>query len=57
MITVIYAGLGGLLLVASYVRVSQIKWATKFEMSAGGSAALEQRIRAYDNFITSVRMY
>jgi len=57
MITVTYAGLGGLLLVASYVRVGQIKRATKFEMSAGGSAVLEQRIRAYGNFIESVRMY
>jgi len=54
MITAIYAGLCGLLLVVLYVRVSQRRLATKIGMGAGGDAVLEQRIRAHGNFIESV---
>ncbi len=54
MITGLYAGLCGLLLVMLYVRVSQRRLATKIGMGTGGDAALEQRIRAHGNFIESV---
>ena len=54
MITAIYAGLCGLLLVVLYVRVSQRRLATKIGMGVGGDTALEQRIRAHGNFIESV---
>lgn len=54
MITGIYAGLCGLLLVVLYVRVSQRRLATKIGLGAGGDADLEQRIRAHANFIESV---
>jgi uncharacterized membrane protein YecN with MAPEG domain len=54
MITALYAGLCGLLLVALYVRVSQRRLATKIGMGTGGDAILEQRIRAHGNFIESV---
>lgn len=54
MITGLYAGLCGLLLVALYVRVSQRRLATKIGMGDGGDAVLEQRIRAHGNFIESV---
>ncbi len=54
MITGLYAGLCGLLLVMLYVRVSQRRLAMKIGMGAGGDAVLEQRIRAHGNFIESV---
>lgn len=54
MITGLYAGLCGLLLVVLYVRVSQRRLATQIGMSAGGDAVLEQRVRAHGNFIESV---
>lgn len=54
MITALYAGLCGLLLVTLYVRVSQRRLATKIGMGTGGDAILEQRIRAHGNFIESV---
>lgn len=54
MITGIYAGLCGLLLVVLYVRVSQRRLATKIGLGAGGDADLEQRTRAHANFIESV---
>ncbi len=54
MITGLYAGLCGLLLVMLYVRVSQRRLATKIGMGTGGDAVLEQRIRAHGNFIESV---
>jgi len=54
MITALYAGLCGLLLVALYVRVSQRRLATKIGMGTGDDAILEQRIRAHGNFIESV---
>lgn len=54
MITSLYAGLCGLLLVFLYVRVSQRRLATKIGMGAGGDTVLEQRIRAHGNFIESV---
>ena len=54
MITALYAGLCGLLLVALYVRVSQRRLATKIGMGTGGDAILKQRIRAHGNFIESV---
>jgi uncharacterized membrane protein YecN with MAPEG domain len=54
MITGLYAGLCGLLLVVLYVGVSQRRLATKIGMGAGGDAVLEQRIRAHGNFVESV---
>lgn len=51
MITGIYAGLCGLLLVFLYVRVSQRRLATKIGTGSGGDAVLEQRIRAHANFV------
>jgi len=54
MITALYAGLCGLLLVALYIRVSQRRLATKIGMGTGGDAVLEQRIRAHGNFIEAV---
>jgi uncharacterized membrane protein YecN with MAPEG domain len=54
MITAIYAGLCGLLLVILYVRVSQRRLATKIGMGVGGDTVLERRIRAHGNFIESV---
>jgi uncharacterized membrane protein YecN with MAPEG domain len=54
MITAIYAGLCGLLLVILYVRVSQRRLATKIGMGVGGDTVLEQRIRAHGNFVESV---
>ncbi len=54
MITAIYAGVCGLLLVILYVRVSQRRLATQIGIGAGGDAVLEQRIRAHGNFVESV---
>ena len=54
MITSLYAGLCGLLLVVLYIRVSQRRLATKIGMGAGVDTLLEQRIRAHGNFIESV---
>lgn len=54
MITGLYAGLCGLLLVILYVRVSQRGLATQIGIGAGGDAVLEQRIRAHGNFVESV---
>jgi len=54
MITGLYAGLCGLLLVVLYVRVSQRRLATQIGIGAGGDAVLEQRIRAHGNFVESV---
>jgi len=54
MITSLYAGLCGLLLIVLYVRVSQRRLVTKIGMGTGGDALLEQRIRAHGNFIESV---
>jgi len=53
-ITSLYAGLCGLLLVILYVRVSQRRLATQIGIGSGGDALLEQRIRAHGNFIESV---
>ena len=50
MITGLYAGLCGLLLVVLYVRVSQRRLATKIGAGSGGDTVLEQRIRAHANF-------
>jgi len=54
MITGLYAGLCGLLLVVLYVRVSQRRLATQIGIGARGDAVLEQRIRAHGNFVESV---
>lgn len=51
MITGLYAGLSGLLLVALYLRVSQRRLAMKIGAGTGGDAELEQRIRAHANFV------
>ena len=51
MITGLYAGLCGLLLVVLYVRVSQRRLATKIGAGSGGDVVLEQRIRAHANFV------
>lgn len=54
MVTGLYAGLCGLLLIILYVRVSQRRLATKIGTGTGGDAELEQRVRAHANFIESV---
>lgn len=51
MITGLYAGLCGLLLIVLYVRVSQRRLATKIGVGTGGDAELEQRVRGHANFI------
>lgn len=51
MITGIYAGICGLLLVALYVRISQRRLTTKIGVGSGGDAELEQRVRAHGNLI------
>jgi uncharacterized membrane protein YecN with MAPEG domain len=53
MITGIYAGLCGLLLVVLYVRVSQRRIATRIGVGSDGDAELEQRVRAHANLIES----
>ena len=51
MITGIYAGICGLLLVVLYVRISQRRLVTKIGVGSGGDAELEQRVRAHGNLI------
>lgn len=51
MITGLYAGICGLLLVVLYVRVSQRRLATKIGVGSGGDAELEQRVRAHGNLV------
>ncbi len=51
MITGIYAGICGLLLVALYVRISQRRLTTKIGVGSGGDAELEQRVRAHGNLV------
>ncbi|MFM7066423.1 MAG: MAPEG family protein [Gammaproteobacteria bacterium] len=54
MVTGLYAGLCGILLVVLYVRVSQRRLAIGIGLGAGGDTVLEQRIRAHGNFIETV---
>ena len=56
MITGIYAGLCGVLLVLLYLRISQRRMAAKIGLGTGGDAELERRVRAHGNFIESVPM-
>lgn len=51
MITGLYAGLVGLLLVVLYARVSQRRLAMKIGAGTGGDAELEQRVRAHANLV------
>ena len=53
MITGLYAGICGLLLVVLYVRISQRRLATKIGVGSGGDEELEQRIRAHGNLVES----
>lgn len=53
MITGIYAGLCGILLVVLYVRISQRRLATKIGVGSGGDEELEQRVRAHGNLVES----
>ena len=53
MITGIYAGICGLLLVVLYARISQRRLATKIGVGSGGDAELEQRVRAHGNLVES----
>ena len=53
MITGIYAGICGLLLVVLYVRISLRRLATKIGVGSGGDAELEQRVRAHGNLVES----
>jgi uncharacterized membrane protein YecN with MAPEG domain len=53
MITGIYAGICGLLLVVLYVRISQRRLATKIGVGSGDDAELEQRVRAHGNLVES----
>ena len=53
MITGIYAGICGLLLVVLYVRISQRRLATKIGVGSGGDKELEQRVRAHGNLVES----
>ncbi len=54
MITGLYAGLCGVLLVILYLRISQRRLTSKIGLGSGGDADLERRIRAHGNFIESV---
>jgi len=56
MITGIYAGFCGVLLVLLYLRISQRRMAAKIGLGTGGDADLELRVRAHGNFIESVPM-
>ena len=51
MITGLYAGITGLLLVMLYIRISQRRLTTKIGVGSGGDAELEQRVRAHGNLI------
>lgn len=53
MITGIYAGICGLLLVVLYIRISQRRLATKIGVGSGDDAELEQRVRAHGNLVES----
>jgi uncharacterized membrane protein YecN with MAPEG domain len=53
MITGIYAGICGLLLVVLYVRISQRRLATKIGVGSGDDAELKQRVRAHGNLVES----
>ncbi|MFM8480566.1 MAG: MAPEG family protein [Gammaproteobacteria bacterium] len=53
MITGIYAGLCGILLIVLYIRVSQRRLGQKIGAGSGGDTELEQRIRAHANLIES----
>ena len=53
MITGLYAGICGLLLVVLYVRISQRRLATKIGVGSSGDAELEQRVRAHGNLVES----
>ena len=53
MITGIYAGLCGLLLVVLYLRISQRRLSAKIGLGTGGDDDLERRVRAHGNFIES----
>jgi uncharacterized membrane protein YecN with MAPEG domain len=54
LITGLYAGLCGVLLVILYLRISQRRLTSKIGLGSGGDADLERRIRAHGNFIESV---
>jgi uncharacterized membrane protein YecN with MAPEG domain len=54
MMTGIYAGLCGLLLVVLYLRISQRRLTAKIGLGTGGDDELERRVRAHGNFIESV---
>jgi uncharacterized membrane protein YecN with MAPEG domain len=54
MITGIYAGLCGILLVFLYLRISQRRLTTQIGLGSGGDDDLERRIRAHGNFVESV---
>lgn len=56
MITALYAGLCGVLLILLYLRISQRRLSSKIGLGSGGDADLERRIRAHGNFIESVPM-
>jgi len=51
MITGIYAGICGLLLVVLYVRIVQRRLATKIGVDSGGDEELERRVRAHGNLV------
>lgn len=51
MVTTLYAGLCGLLLLALSVRVSQRRLATKIGIGTGGDEELERRVRAHANLV------
>ena len=53
MITGLYAGLCGILLIVLYLRVSQRRLEQKIGAGSGGDIELEQRIRAHANLIES----
>ncbi len=53
MITGLYAGICGLLLVVLYVRIVQRRLATKIGVGSGGDEGLEQRVRAHGNLVES----
>lgn len=53
MITGLYAGICGLLIVGLYVRIVQRRMTAKIAFGSGGDEELEKRVRAHGNLVES----
>ena len=51
MITGVYAGIAGLMLIYFSIRVIRIRRRDKVSIGAGGNAALERAVRVHGNFV------